>query len=120
MLAERYPRVIAPYKDFSTEGFTLTVFEELTLCIVISLLVVLTGNKAVSYLWLGAFIGCALHFAFHIVQAAALKMYIPAITSIICLPLSVWIILKCLSTIRRTSVVPVFRIAAGMALVAIN
>ena len=121
LLQQRYPWVLALYKDFSTEGFALAVFEELVLCILLSLMMKVTGNLVVSYIWLGAFIGCAIHFVIHMAQAIIMKMYIPTvITSIICLPISVWIIYQCLITISGSLIVPAICMVIGMAAVAIN
>lgn len=41
ILGEKYPRILNTYKDFSTEGFSLAVFEELVLCIAFSSLALL-------------------------------------------------------------------------------
>ncbi|HHW67859.1 MAG TPA: hypothetical protein GXX16_09190 [Epulopiscium sp.] len=54
-LERTYPWAIDPYKDFSTEGFSLAVFEELIICILISFIMKVTGNIIVSYIWVGAF-----------------------------------------------------------------
>ncbi|MGN0740472.1 MAG: HXXEE domain-containing protein [Treponema sp.] len=44
-------------------------------------------------IWLGAFIAYTVHLVVHIGQSIIIKKYIPAlITSIICLPLSIWLI----------------------------
>jgi hypothetical protein len=120
-LEKKYPWVIATYKDFSTEGFSLAVFEELVVCILISFIMKVTGNMVVSYIWVGAFIGCAIHFVIHLVYAIIMKKYIPAvITSIMCLPISVWIIYKCLITISGSLIIPVICIVIGIVAVAIN
>ena len=48
------------------------------------------------YLWLGGFIACTLHFIIHIGQAIWIRQYIPAtVTSIICFPISTWILYRC-------------------------
>lgn len=74
-LDKKYPFVSRTYKNFSTEGFALAVFEEL--------------------------VACTLHFAVHIGQSIIIKQYIPAvITSILCLPISIWIIVKCLTRLQ--------------------
>lgn len=65
-LGEKYPRILNTYKNFSTEGFSLAVFEELVLCIFFSLLALLSDINAFRLLWLGGFIGCAVHFIIHI------------------------------------------------------
>lgn len=120
-LMKKYPWAIAPYKDFSTEGFSLAVFEELVLCIVFCVIMSITNNKIISYLWLGGFIGCALHFVIHIGQSIIIKKYIPAlITSIICLPISILIIVKCINSIACNLLMPVIFMVVGIVIVAIN
>lgn len=121
LIAERFPRILKTYQDFSTEGFAAAVYEELILCILISLFCVITQNSIIHDIWLGAFIGCTIHFAIHILQTCILRMYIPAtITSIICLPVSVFIILKCLGQIGNLSVATACWIIAGMIVTGIN
>ena len=71
-------------------------------------------------LWLGAFIGCAFHFIVHFGQAIILKKYIPAlITSIICLPISIYIIWQCFAQITITTQL-VISMVIGVLIVVIN
>ena len=64
--------------------------EELVICLIICIITRLTGFYG---LWLGAFIAYTFHLIVHIGQSIVIKKYIPAvITSIICLPLSIWFI----------------------------
>ncbi|MDE6252872.1 MAG: HXXEE domain-containing protein [Lachnospiraceae bacterium] len=82
------------------EGFALAVFEEFIVCIVFSALALYTKAEFFMLFWLGAFITCTLHFIVHIIQAIIVRKYIPALmTSIICLPISIWIISECISTL---------------------
>lgn len=121
ILSEKYPAILQTYKDFSTEGFALAVFEELVLCIAFCMLALFLNIQAFWYLWLGGFIACTLHFVIHIGQAAIMKQYIPAvITSVICLPISVWIIYKCFLTIESAWWYVGIFIVAGILIVAIN
>jgi len=72
-------------------------------------------------LWLGGFIGFALHFVIHIAQSVLIRKYIPALlTSIICLPVSVWIIGKCLMQISDSAFEAVVCMLAGIVIVAVN
>ncbi|MBD5112097.1 MAG: HXXEE domain-containing protein [Ruminococcaceae bacterium] len=120
-LGEKYPRILNTYKNFSTEGFSLAVFEELVLCIFFSLLALVSDINAFRFLWLGGFIGCTLHFIIHIGQSAVMKQYIPAtITSVICLPVSVWIIYKCFLTIQGEWWYVAALIIVGIVTVAVN
>lgn len=121
ILHEKYPNILNVYRDFSTEGFSLAVFEELVLCIAFSALALLLDLRSLWYLWLGGFIACTLHFVIHIGQAAVMKQYIPALaTSVICLPISLWILNKCLSTIKNDWWYVAIFIAIGIIVVAVN
>lgn len=83
------------YNNFSTEGMACAVFEELCICIIIC---VYSLNTNSYLLWLGGFIGFILHLVMHIIQYIAFRGYIPAVlTSIIVLPISIAILLKCIS-----------------------
>ena len=65
-LQQRFPFILRRYKDFSTEGFALAVYEELILCIAISTLAYFIDRNFLWYIWLGAFLGCDLHFFIHL------------------------------------------------------
>lgn len=99
-LFERFPRITAVYKDFSTEGFALAVYEEFIPFFGISLLDYFFPCKVLNALWLGTMISLTAHFLVHIWQSIYIRKYIPSlITSLICLPPSVIIIIKSLSII---------------------
>jgi len=101
LLDEKYSFITKVYKNFSTEGFSLAVLEELLLCVLISLIALYLNNKTAWYIWLGGFIGCTFHFVIHIGQTAILRQYIPAvITSVLFLPISIYIIYKSFLTIQ--------------------
>lgn len=92
ILGEKYPAIMRQYEQTSSEGFALAVFEELLLCISICLISVFSNWYG---LWLGGFIGCTFHFLIHIGQCIVIRKYIPClITSIIALPVSVYVICK--------------------------
>ena len=56
-------------------------------------------------LWLGVFIAFTFHLVIHIGQTIVIKKYVPAvITSVICLPLSIWLIAISISTLSYSSV----------------
>lgn len=121
ILSEKYPRILNIYRDFSTEGFSVAVFEELVLCIAFSALALLLDIQAFWYVWLGCFIACTLHFIIHIGQSIVMKQYIPAlITSIICLPISMVILYKCFLTIQNVWWYVAIFIIMGVLVVAIN
>lgn len=121
MLKEKYPGILNTYKDFSTEGFSVAVFEELVLCITFSALALFLDIRALWYVWLGGFTACTLHFVIHIGQSIALKQYIPAtVTSIICFPLSVWIVYQCFLLVLDAWWYVAIFVVAGIILVAAN
>lgn len=99
-LFERYPKITAAYKDFTTEGFALAVYEEFIPFFGISLLAFFFPCKVLYALWLGLMISLTAHFLVHIGQSIYIRKYIPSlITSLICLPPSVIIIIKSFSNI---------------------
>ncbi len=99
-LFERYPKITAAYKDFSTEGFALAVYEEFIPFFGISLLAFFFPCKVLYALWLGLIIALTAHFLVHIGQSIYIRKYIPSlITSLICLPPSVIIIVKTINII---------------------
>lgn len=94
-LKEKYPNIWKMHESYSTEGMALAVFEELIVCLLFCLLALWTDSLNMWLLWLGVFIAYALHLVIHMIQAAIIKQYIPAVaTSILCLPISVWYIWK--------------------------
>ena len=101
MLREKFPFLLKVVKDFSTEGMSLAVYEELLIVVGVTALALLTHSKILWYLWLGGFIGCTLHFVVHIGQSIVVRKYIPAVaSSILLLPVSVYFIYKCILTIE--------------------
>ncbi len=100
-LFDCFPKITAAYKDFSTEGFALAVYEEFIPFFGISLLAFFFPCKVLNALWLGLMISLTAHFLVHIGQSIYIRKYIPSlITSLICLPPSVIIIIKSLSIIN--------------------
>lgn len=121
MLKEKLPRMIETHKNFSTEGFAFAVFEEFIVCLIICLVLSATGNDIVSYIWLGAFVAYDLHLVIHIGQSILIKQYIPAlITSIICLPVSTYMIVQCLGTISGGWMIPAAFMFLGIVIVVVN
>lgn len=87
-LDNKYPKISNTYKPYSTEGMAAAVMEELVLCLVICLISRFTGFYG---LWIGAFMAYTVHLVIHIGQSIVIRKYIPAlITSLICLPISIW------------------------------
>ena len=97
-ITQRFPKIAFIFNNFSTEGFALAVAEELVLLLIICGLT-FTGIRAFNLLWLGTFIAFTLHLVVHIGQAIVIRKYIPALaTSILLLPVSVWIAIDCIGT----------------------
>ena len=91
-LDNKYPKISNTYKPYSTEGMAAAVMEELVLCLVICFISRFTGFYG---LWLGGFVAYTVHLIIHIGQSIVIRKYIPAcITSLICIPVSVWVIVR--------------------------
>lgn len=95
-LYDRFPRVMKAYRNFKTEGFAAAVYEEFIPFFGVSLLTYYFPNKILLSMWYGLFLALAGHFIIHIGQTIYLRKYIPSfVTSLICLPVSVNILLRC-------------------------
>ena len=98
---ERFPRVTAPYRNFSTAGMALAVYEEFIPFFGVSLLAYYYPGEILNALWYGLMISLTAHFLIHIGQSIYIRKYIPSlITSIICLPISLIILVKCMDYIE--------------------
>lgn len=121
LINRKYPRLCRMFKEFSTEGFAIAVFEELIICIFLCMATSLINNPVVWGIWIGAFAACAVHFAIHIIQAIIFGRYIPAvITSIISIPPSLLIISKVLDYFSDSLSEMYFYIVIGILLVVVN
>ena len=98
-ISKRFPPFTFIFNNLtSTAGFALAVAEEFVLLLIICSLT-FTGIRIFNLLWLGTFIAFTLHLVVHIGQAVVIRKYIPAhATSILVLPVSVWIIIDCFKT----------------------
>ena len=94
----RFPssaRILAPYKEITTAGMAMAVYEELILLILICLLADLTMNPILLGIWFGGLLGFTLHLFIHIAQALLIRSYIPALyTSILSIPPSIYLIVR--------------------------
>ena len=98
---ERFPRVTAPYRNFSTAGMALAVYEEFIPFFGVSLLAYYYPGEILNALWYGLMISLTAHFLIHIGQSIYIRKYIPSlITSIICIPVSLVILVKCMDYIE--------------------
>ena len=117
MLRSRFPFLYKRLKDCSTEGFALAVMEELVVFSAIAIAAIFFDNALCWDVWFGAFSGLTAHYVVHILQSAVVRMYIPAVlTSIICLPLSILILLHCASLL----VLNPWHVSLGLFIVALN
>jgi hypothetical protein len=119
-LFERFPKVTAVYRDFKTDGFALAVYEEFIPFFGISLLAYFFPGKILCALWFSLMLALTLHFVIHIGQSVFIRKYIPSFaTSVICLPISILILIKCAAFVKF-DFVSVLCIAVGIAVMMIN
>ncbi len=92
---EKFPKITAVYKGFTTAGMALAVYEEFIPFFGISLIAYYFENDVLYTLWFGLLISLTAHFFVHIGQSIYIRKYIPSlITSVVCLPISVIILIK--------------------------
>ena len=92
---KRYPKITEAYKDFTTAGMALAVYEEFIPFFGISLLAYYFEKDVLNALWFGLMLSLTAHFIVHLMQSIYIKKYVPSlITSIICLPISVVILIN--------------------------
>ena len=117
MLQRRFPKICGMFHGTTSEGFALAVAEEFVVFTIIALLALWVDNQLVWNIWLGAFVGLTFHYVVHIVQSIVLRKYIPALaTSIICLPISIYILKQCFMMLT----VDIWQMAVGVMVVAVN
>jgi hypothetical protein len=117
---EKYPKITKAYKSFTTAGMALAVYEEFIPFFGISLLAYYCENEVLYTLWFGLLISLTAHFIVHIGQSIYIRKYIPSlITSILCLPISVIIVINS-SKYIILSLPTVLIITAGILLMIAN
>lgn len=95
-LFDRFPKVMNTYRGMTHTGFALAVYEEFIPFFGVSLLAYYFPNDVLYGLWFGIFMSLAGHFFIHIGHSIYIRKYIPCvITSSICLPISILILIKC-------------------------
>lgn len=121
MLNRKYPFILKTYKNYSTAGIAMCVYEQLTVCIIFCIVALFMKNKIFYGIWLGGVIAYTLHLIVHIMQSIILRQYIPAVaTSIICLPISLWLIVTCISILNLSVSSICLYSAIGIIIVALN
>ena len=122
-IISKYPKatkILNTYKGISTEAFALAVYEELILLISICIITTITSAPILQGIWFGVLIGFTAHLFIHLIQAGLIRKYIPAlITSIISIPSSIWLIVRCYSLLQMSPLL-IFGILLGIIGVAVN
>ena len=122
-IVRRFPsaeRVLSTYKEITTAGMAVAVYEELLVLLIICLLTDLTGIPVLFGIWFGALLGFSLHLFIHIVQALLIRSYIPAlITSILSIPPSIRLVAKSVAFISMDAPI-ILGVIIGIAGVAVN
>ena len=119
-LFDRFPKVMNNYRGFTNEGFAIGVYEEFIPFFGISLLAYYFPGKILYALWVGIFLSLVGHFFIHIGHTIYIRKYIPCfITSLICLPLSILILIKCMPFITF-DVVTISFIVVGLLMMILN
>ena len=119
-LFERYPKVMNTYRGFTNEGFTLAVYEKFIPFFGVSLLAYYFPCSFLYGLWYGIFLSLLGHFFIHIGHTVYIRKYIPCVaTSIICLPISAFILVRC-AAFMNADAVTVPAAAGGIVLMLAN
>lgn len=119
-LFSRYPALTKTYHDFTDTGFAAAVYEEFIPFFGVSILAYYFPCKILYSLWMGIFLSLAGHFIIHVIHVIILRKYIPSfITSLICLPLSIVIIIRSIHFISFDHV-STFFIIMGVLLMIVN
>ena len=119
-LFDRFPKLLNAYRNITTSGFAAAVYEEFIPIFGISLLAYYLPCDVLFALWYGVFLSVAAHFLIHIGQTVYIRKYIPSfITSLICLPVSVVVLIRAGQFISF-DVLSVVLIFAGIVIMMIN
>ncbi|MBO6208600.1 MAG: HXXEE domain-containing protein [Lachnospiraceae bacterium] len=117
---KRFPIITKAYKDYTTAGMALAVYEEFIPFFGVSLMAYYFENDVLNTIWLGLLISLTAHFIVHIGQSIYIRKYIPSlITSVVCLPISVVILIKS-SEYLVFSLPTVLILAGSIALMMVN
>lgn len=121
-IEKRAPKVAGVFKKmlfpYSTDGMALAVFEILILCIVITVVSLILNTYQ---LYIGVFIAYIIHLFVHILQAIAFKGYVPSLlTSIICIPVSLFVLKKMLDILNYSTPEIIIWSVAGLIVVLLN
>jgi hypothetical protein len=106
-LCDRFPvlskKLLPRLDNITTSSFSLGAAEEFVL---VSIITVVSYATNWYILWVGLFIAFTLHLVIHCFQALIIRKYIPAvITSIICLPVCIYIIMHTVGLFQLETVI---------------
>ena len=108
-LFEQYPQITKAYRMFSTEGMAIGVYEEFIPFFGVSLLTYYFPNKILNAIWFALILSLTVHFVIHIFLCISIRKFIPSlITGLICLPVCVTIIIKCIPFLQFDLLTSVF------------
>ena len=93
-LSRKFPmlskKMLSHFNNITASSFALGVAEEFIIISIVTIASYITNSYIV---WIGIFISFTLHLIMHCFQALIVRKYIPAIvTTIICLPICIYII----------------------------
>ena len=119
-LYNRFPKVMKPYIGWTHEGFAAAVYEEFIPFFGISLLAYYFPCAVLYGLWTGVFLALTGHFLIHIGHSIYIRKFIPCLaTSLICLPISIVILSKCVKIIEL-NFLTIISVIAGILMMIIN
>ena len=94
-LFKRHPKLTAAYRGFTDAGFAAAVYEEFIPFFGLTLLAYYFPSEVLFAIWYGMLLSLTGHFILHILVCLYVKKFIPSlITSFICLPLGILIMIK--------------------------
>ncbi|MBQ9278364.1 MAG: HXXEE domain-containing protein [Lachnospiraceae bacterium] len=119
-LFDRFPKVMNTYRGMTHVGFALAVYEEFIPFFGVSLLAYYFSSNILNALWFGIFMSLTGHFFIHIGHTIYIKKYIPCvITSSVCLPISILILIKC-ATLMNWDAVSIISVIMAIIFMIVN
>lgn len=111
------PTFLRHFNKVSQVGFAFAVA---VIFVFVSIITITASVFDFYLIWLGFFIVYVLHLVVHLIQAIAVRGYVPAlVTSILCLPVSCWILRSVLSaTLYSAASVAIAGITAAIVVLA--
>ncbi len=121
IIQKRFPKIAGKFAGYNTEGMALAVLEEFLLCLAICGCALSLDKTWLWCFWWGTFMAYTIHLVIHIGQSIVLRKYVPClITSIICLPISIYILAETMSIIDAEIAQMVVYSIIGLAVVGTN